>query len=123
MANIDKSQAYYSFWNSFEIPAYDENSVPDDASFPYITYQVIASDYDDAIFPTASIWTRSTSWEVADTKMNEISRRLEEMLPIPLSGGYMHITKGSPFAQRMAEDDKTVKRYVLNLNVEFLTEY
>ncbi len=120
---MEKQQSYYSFWNSFEIPAYDENSVPDDATFPYITYQVISSDYDNVIYPTASIWTRSASWTVADEKLNEISRRIEEMLPIPLTGGYMRIDKGSPFAQRMAEEDRTVKRYVLNLNVEFLTEY
>ena len=120
---MDKQQAFFNFWNSFGIPAYDENSVPDGAAFPYITYQVITSDYDNAIFPTASIWFNSTSWAGIDAKLNEISRAIEEMLPVPVSGGYMHINKGSPFAQRMAEDDRTIKRYVLNLNVEFLTEY
>lgn len=120
---MDKQQAYYNFWSSFEIPAYDENSVPDGAEFPYITYQVVTSDYDHGIFPTASIWYRSDSWTAIDNKLNEISRRIEEMLPLALANGYMQINKGSPFAQRMAEEDRTVKRYVLNLTVEFLTEY
>lgn len=121
---MDKQQAYYNFWSRFSIPAYDENSVPDKAAFPYITYQVITSDYDHGIFPTASIWYRSDSWQGIDAKLNEISRSIEEMLPIPLdNGGYMQVNKGSPFAQRMAEEDRTVKRYVLNLTVEFLTEY
>ena len=120
---MDKQQAYYNFWGSFNLPAYDENSVPDGASFPYITYQVITSDYDNVIYPTASIWYRSDTWAGIDAKLNEISRAIEEMLPVPLSGGYMRIDKGAPFAQRMAEDDRTIKRYVLNLNVEFFTEY
>lgn len=121
---MDKQQTYYRFWSSFGIPAYDENSVPEGAEYPYITYQVITSDYDQGIFPTASIWYRSDSWQGIDQKLNEISRYIEEMLPIPMeNGGYMHINKGSPFAQRMTEDDTTIKRYVLNLTVEFFTEY
>lgn len=121
---MDKQQAFYNFFNSFALSAYDENSVPDDAQMPYITYQVIIADLDDVVFPTASIWYRSDSWAQADAKVNEISQYIETMLPIPLKdGGFMHITKGTPFAQRMAETDTTVKRYLLNLGIEFLTEY
>ena len=35
---MDKSQALNTFWNSFGIPAYDEYTVPDGTSIPYITY-------------------------------------------------------------------------------------
>ncbi len=124
MGNImDKQQALYNFYNSF-LPAYDENSVPEDAKMPYITYQVIIDDLDSVVFPTASIWYRSDSWADADAKVNEISQYIETMLPVPLKdNGFMHVTKGTPFAQRMAENDTTVKRYVLNLGIEFLTEY
>ena len=124
MANEkDKEQGYYSFWSGFGIPAYDENSVPDDAQLPYITYQVVLADYDEPIFPTASVWYRGTSWSAIDAKVNEISRSIKEMLPLPLERGFMSVTRGTPFAQRMAEDDRTIKRYVLNLGVEFFTDY
>lgn len=119
---MDKTQAYYHLWSNFGIPAYDENSVPDDAVMPYITYQVIIDDLDAPVYPNASVWYRSTSWEAIDLKMIEISGKLGQMKPIKLDDGYMYVTKNTPFAQRMTDEDRTVKRYVLNLGVEFLTE-
>jgi hypothetical protein len=120
---MDKQQAYYSLWSSFGLPAYDETSVPDDAKMPYITYQVILDSLDAPVYPTASLWYRDTSWNDIDYKLTGIAAYIEDMKPIPLDEGYMYVTKGSPFAQRMAEEDRTVKRYVINLGVEFLTKY
>lgn len=120
---MDKQQAYYSLCSRFGLPAYDETSVPDDAKLPYITYQVILDDLDAPVYPTASLWYRSTSWNDIDNKLAEIATEIEDMQPIPLDEGYMYVTKGSPFAQRMAEEDRTVKRYVINIGVEFLTKY
>ena len=34
---MTKANAIYNFWNSFGITAYEENTVPEDAIFPYIT--------------------------------------------------------------------------------------
>lgn len=120
---MDKQQAYHSLWSSFNLPAYDENSVPDDAQKPYITYQVILGDLDGPVYPSASLWYRSTSWNDIDLKLKEIAAYIEDMQPVPLDdGGYMYVTKGTPFAQRMTEEDRTVKRYYLNLAIEFLTK-
>ena len=38
---MTKAAAIYQFWNSFGLTAYEENTVPDDAAFPYITYQLV----------------------------------------------------------------------------------
>ena len=38
---MNKEQAIHFFWSQFGLPAYDENSVPDDAQMPYITYNVV----------------------------------------------------------------------------------
>ena len=119
---MDKQQGYYSLWSQFSIPAYDELSVPDNAAMPYITYQVITDELDSPVAPTASIWYRGSSWEAIDKKLQEITAKITNMQPVRLDDGFMYVTKGSPWAQRMAEDtDRTVRRYVLNLNVEFLT--
>lgn len=120
---MDKQQAYYKLWSSFELPAYDEMSVPDDAKMPYITYQVIVDDLDCPVYPTASLWWRGSSWTSIDLKLSEIAAYIEDLQPIRLDDGFMYVSKGTPFAQRMAEDsDRTVRRYVLNLAVEFLTK-
>lgn len=120
---MDKQQAYYHLWSQFRIPAYDENSVPDRAAKPYITYQVLLDDLEGGLFPTASLWYKDSSWEAIDLKLIEISGVLGHMLPIELDDGYMYVTKNTPFAQRMKDDtDETVKRYVMNIGVEFLTQ-
>lgn len=121
---MDKTQAYYSLWSRFNIPAYDELSVPNDAQMPYITYQVILDELDSPVYPTASLWYRGTSWEAIDLKLAAITSTIGQMKPIKIDDGYMYVTKGSPWAQRMAEEtDRTVKRYILSLGVEFLTEH
>lgn len=105
------------------MPAYDELSLPDNAQLPYITFQVITGDIEQALFPTASIWYHGSSWAAIDAKLAEIAAAIEDAGPLPLNdGGYMYITKGTPFAQRMADEtDPNIKRYILNLAVEFFT--
>ena len=42
---MDKAQALHSFWSGFGLTAYDENTVPDGAQLPYITYEVEGDPY------------------------------------------------------------------------------
>lgn len=133
---MNKQQAYNAFWGTFGVLAFEENSVPDDrvideliksgaaaAKYPYITYQVLTDDINAPVFPTASIWDKSSSWERSDLLANTISGYIQRMNTLQLTNGRMFITKGSPFAQHMGdESDATIKRIVLNLSVEFLTE-
>ncbi len=121
---MDKQQGLYKMWSSFGLPAYDEQSTPDNAELPYITYQVIIGDIDGPVFPSASLWYRDDDWEDIDNKLRQISETLETLQPIPVDGGYIHVTKGSPFAQRLTDpSDSSVKRYTINLAIEFLTQY
>ena len=133
---MNKQQAYKAFWGSFGVLAFEENSVPEDdviqelikggaaaSKYPYITYQVLIDDLGQPVYPTASIYDKSTSWEKADTLTNAISARIQKMNTIKLDSGRMFITKGSPFGQHMLEEgDKSIRRVVLNLAVEFFTE-
>ena len=58
---MTKAAAIYQFWNSFGLTAYEENSVPVEAAFPYITYQLVTDSFDREIPLVASIWYRSES--------------------------------------------------------------
>lgn len=116
---MNKWQAIHNFWSGFGIPAYDENSVPDDAVEPYITYTAQISDFENPLLLTASLWYRSTAWDEISLKADEISESLKRI--IKLDGGYLFITRGSPFAQRMQEENDTVKRIYINLMAEFYT--
>lgn len=120
---MDKAQAIHNFWSGFGWPAYDENSVPDDAGYPRITYEVQTDSLGNILLLSASLWDRSTSWEKISKKSDQIAWEIVHMNPpaIKIAGGGLYISKGSPFASRMADGDNSVKRIYLNINAEFLT--
>lgn len=118
---MDKLQAYNQFWNSFGIPAYDESTVPDDAKPPYITYSAASDSFGNGLFLTASIWYRDTSWAGATRKEREISEFVGRGgVNVAYDNGAFWLSKGSPWAQRMADpEDDMIRRIVLQINVEF----
>lgn len=126
---MDKYQAVNQFWNSFGIPAYDESSVPDrtDPSvFPHISYNMYADSLGNPIILNASLWYRSTSWKEVSLKSEDIAKEItrEGFVILKIDNGYLWITKGTPFAQRLYDpEDDLIRRVYLTLNVEYLTSY
>ena len=121
---MDKAQAIQKFWSSFGLEAYDENSVPQTAQLPYITYRVSTGSFGQVLNLTGSIWYRSLSWAEISRKADEIARRIGIGYSIDkVDGGYVWITQGTPFAQRMSDEDASIRRIYINLNAEFLTAY
>lgn len=123
---MDKAQAIHNFWNSFGLKAYDENSVPDDVTFPYITYNVQTDSMDRVLNLYGSIWYRDTAWAQISQKSDEIAKALYNTSPylLKLNKGYLWLTKGQPFAQRMGDpSDDMIRRMYLNIQAEFLTAY
>ena len=120
---MDKWQSLQTFWESFGIPAYDESSVPDNAVMPYITYTAEASGFETILLLTASIWYHSRSWIEVSQKADQIAQTLASYYLVKMDGGYLFLTQGSPFAQRMKDDDDSVKRIFLNVMAEFFTAY
>lgn len=121
---MTKDEAIYSFYSGFSLPAYDENTVPESSALPYITYSVSTDSIGNIVILSASLWYRSTSWGAIQNKADEIAVAIGYGGKIiKIDNGYLWLTKGSPFAQRMSEpSDKTVRRIALNINAEFLTE-
>ena len=120
---MTKAAAIYQFWNSFGLTAYEENTVPTDAAFPYITYQLVTDSFDREIPVTASLWYRSESWTGINAKTEEISQKISRGGKIiSCDGGAIWLKRGQPFAQNMRdESDDLIKRKYLNITAEFLT--
>lgn len=121
-----KAATIYEFWNNFEMPAYEENSVPtgeDAPKFPYITYQLVTDSLGNEVAMTASLWYRGTSWVEANAKTEEISQRIgRKGIVLDCNGGKVWIKRGTPFAQNMGdESDNLIKRKYLNITAEYLT--
>jgi len=116
----DKWTAIQTLWSSFGLTAYDENTVPDNAVLPYITYSASVGDLDEAVYLTASIWYRSNSWTEVSQKAEEISNLIGGGMGVGYDGGRLWVTKATPFAQRLAdENDRQIRRIVLQTTGEF----
>lgn len=121
---MDRWEAQYQFWNSFEIPAYEENSVPDikDITYPYITYQAMSGGFGTTLSVTASIWDENTSWQRIDEIADTMERTISLMLPVSYDGGMYRVWKDeTPFAQNMGDpDNDKIRRKVISVNFEFM---
>ena len=120
---MTKAAAIYQFWSGFGLTAYEENTVPTDATFPYITYQLVTDSFDREVSATASLWYRSESWTAINAKTEEISQKISRGGKIiACDGGAIWIKRGQPFAQNMGdESDNLIKRKYLNITAEFMT--
>ena len=119
---MNKFQAIQSFWSSYDLPAYDEQDLPDDAKMPYITYNASVDNIGNNLVHSGSLWYRSGSWKDISLKCAEIADDIGYgFKTIKVDGGYMYIRRGTPFAQRMKDEDDKVKRIYINIQAEFLT--
>lgn len=122
---MNAQAALNSFWNSFGWSAYEENTVPEnifDRMSQYITYSAGQSYFEEPIMLSASIWQRSTSWGTAIAKMQQIAEAIGiSGKLIKTDDGYLWIKRGTPFAQRMSDEDPAVRRIYMNVEIEFFT--
>lgn len=119
---MTKASAIYQFWGTF-LTAYEENTVPENAVFPYITYQLVTDSLGNEVQLTASIWYRGSSWVEANAKAEEISQTIGRGGKIlKCDNGRIWLKRGTPFSQNMGDDtDNLIKRKYLNITAEFFT--
>lgn len=120
---MTKAAAIYRFWSGFGLTAYEENTVPGDALFPYITYQLVTDSFGQEVAAAASLWYRSESWTAINAKTEEISEFIGRGGKIiNCDKGRIWVKRGQPFAQNMRDDtDTLIKRKYLNLSIEYFT--
>ena len=116
--------ALYQFLSSFGIPAYTTASVPHDAEFPYITYQLVVGEmFGGEVNVPINVWYRTESEAQPNAKVREMYDRLGfGGTTVRCDGGMLWLKRGSPWAQALeieGEDEKIKRRYV-NINVEYL---
>ena len=121
---MTKAAAIYQFWSGFGLTAYEENTVPEDAAFPYVTYQLVTDSFDREVAATASLWYRGESWTDINAKTEEISKKIGASgKKVAVDGGGIWIKRGQPFAQNMGdESDDLIKRKYINISIVFITQ-
>ena len=123
---MDKEQALHQFWSSFGLTAYDENTVPDDAMTTnkgkYLTYNVATAALGEPTPLYANLWYKSSSWAEITVKANEMAEAIGRGGSIvPFDGGKIWICRGTPFSQRMSDEDDTIRRIYINVMAEYLS--
>ena len=126
---MNREQALDQFWNSFDVPAYDSTTVPDARDleemginpFPRITYEVSINEFGTPTTFYVSLWDKNTSW----ARITELSHEIEEKLSdggyvVRYDGGVAWLKKGTPFMQRMGEEDDSIRRIIMNVEIEYL---
>ena len=120
---MTKGAALQAFFSQF-IDAYAASAVPEDVTFPYLTYELITSAWDGGeVGLTVNMWFRTTSEKEPNAAVDRLSKA------IGLGGVFLHcddgviwLKRGSPWAQSLTDEtDKTIKRRYINVTAEYLT--
>ena len=121
---MTKDKALHA-WISQFLPAYPTSNVPKDATFPWLTYELITGSWESGgIALTVNLWYYTESEAIPNAKAQEISDAIGMGGAfVPYDGGAMWIKRGSPWCQNIAdESDKNIKRRYLNITVEYLSQ-
>lgn len=119
MTMTDTATTLYSFWSSFGIPAYPEYNVPDGATMPYITYEIVEPEWRSQTNTYARVWYRDTSYVSIAATLDGISNRIGEGVLLPSGEGFILLFKDSQFIQfQPYEVDSDVKIAYLSMIME-----
>lgn len=120
---MTKGAALHDFFNRF-LTFYAATSVPEDAAFPYGTYECSVAAMDGGeVSILANLWYYTDSEATPNAKVQEISEAIGVGgVVLACDGGRIWIKRGSPFAQSVADESNSgIKRRYINLSVEYLT--
>jgi hypothetical protein len=124
-ADMTPEAAIYKFLSSFAVPAYASSSVPDQAAFPYLTYDLVIGEWNQGESNmTVNVWYRTDSEAEPNAKVREIGRAIGlGGVTLQCDGGMLWLKKGSPWAQSLSieGEDEKVKRRLLNVSIETIT--
>lgn len=116
------AKALYQFWSSFKIPAYPEYHVPDDATEPYITYEIAEPHWNSQTSHHARVWYRDESYVSINAKLDEISDAIGDGVTTRTENGIIALFKDDAFIQDQPYEDATeVKVAYLSLILQAYT--
>ncbi len=102
--------------------AFPVTAVPDDAVLPWMTYDYTEGRFGDVESPiTVNMWFRTTSEALPNQKAREFRDYIEEHGLIRCDGGLIWVKPGNPWSQVIAEEDNSIKRRYINLEIEYIT--
>ena len=120
---MTKGAALQSFFGGI-MTAYAASAVPDDATLPYLTYDLITSAWGSGeVGLTVNMWFRTTSEKEPNAAVDKLSKAIGlGGVQLQCDDGIIWLKRGSPWAQSLTDEtDKTIKRRYINVTAEYLT--
>lgn len=111
-------QALDTYLNGFGLDAYAEDSVPDNAELPYITYRVVDPEWHQKVSSFIRVWFRSTSNAELLRVADEITEDIGIGKRIPFEGGLLMLWAETPKVQVMVDpNDRAVRYAYINISL------
>lgn len=120
---MTKDKALYA-WFSELMTAYPATAVPQDAVFPWLTYDYADGAWDmGEVGITVNLWFYTDSEAAPNAKEQELSRKIGMGgVMIPCEGGAIWLKRGAPWCQSLRDEtDPSIKRRYINVTAEYLT--
>ena len=120
---MTKGAVLYQFFSRF-MDAYAATSVPEDVTFPYLTYELVTDNWEGGeVGLTVNLWFYTESEAFPNAKVEQISNAIGYGgITIPCDGGAVWIKRGTPFSQSIPDDTAPgIKRRYMNITAEYLT--
>jgi hypothetical protein len=121
---MTKDKALQAWFEQF-MTAYPTSSVPEDAVFPWLTYELTTGSWGDGdIAMAVNLWFYTENEAIPNAKAQEISDAIGMGgVFVHYDGGAMLLKRGSPWCQSIKDDsDKNIKRRYINILVEYLSQ-
>lgn len=112
--------ALKTFFSGFGIPAYAQDSVPEDVQLPYITYSLSSPEWNQKASLYAQVWDRSRSNTKVINYADQITAAIGEEKRIALTGGHLVIWPETPLIQIMVDGDYRSAYINLSINAYHL---
>ena len=115
---LDTAQALYSFFSSFDLPAFVENNVPDEMPIngvlakvepPYITYELREPEPGKQTSLVARIWYLDTGFDAIARKVDAIKDAIGPGIRIPAGDGIIALWMDDNFCQFQPPDEPKIK--------------
>ena len=100
-----------TFFGSFDLPAYMDDSVPEYVSLPYITYPLIEPEWGEQASFYCQIWYKKKQLGNLLAKADALLKAIGEGIQFEQVGGYIVIYPSTPLIQVLT-DEETDRAYI-----------
>ena len=111
----DTAAALYGFFSGFGIPAYVEETVPDNAALPYLTYELKEPEPGGNTSLKARVWYEGTGFGPIVDKVGQIKQAIGQGVSLPVQTGAIWLWPDTNFCQFQPTDEPKLKVAYLSL--------